>query len=107
MREKDVFCVKKRFCWVLVILVLTAAVMSSATAEMSGITISSIYQDEGKLGVLANLTDTNGNDVVDNLSAESHYLVAENGEQKIATQSFWLRTADFKRFPTFSLLTER
>ena len=97
MREKDVFCVKKRFCWVLVILVLTAAVMSSATAEMSGITISSIYQDEGKLGVLANLTDTNGNDVVDNLSAESHYLVAENGEQKIATQSFLVENSRFQK----------
>ena len=97
MREKDVFCVKKRFCWVLVILVLTAAVMSSATAEMSVITISSIYQDEGKLGVLANLTDMNGNDVVDNLSAESHYLVAENGEQKIATQSFLVENSRFQK----------
>ena len=97
MREKDVFCVKKRFCCVLLSLALIIAMMSFAAAEVGGVTISSIYQDEGNLGVLTNLTDTNGNDIVDNLSAESHYLIAEIGEQKIPTQAFLVENSKFQK----------
>ena len=88
----------KRIRCILLILVLMTAVISSAWAETSGVTITKVTQeDDGKISVLANLIDNNGNDVADTLSAESHYLVAENGEQKIATQAALVEKDKFNK----------
>ena len=88
---------KKRIRCIVLALLMVTAVMSSAFAETGGVTVTNVYQDGGTISVLANITDTNGNDVTDDLSTESHFLNTENGDQKIQTQAYLVEKDKIKK----------